>query len=107
MFDRTGFARVADCYNDLKDLDSIDWDLFHESPRMDGYCKYWNSRVDNPRYIRRKETRQAEFLVHEQVPVRLMNGIGVYNAEKAADVRKILDKAEIDIPVEVKAAWYF
>lgn len=107
FYDHNATLDFADCYNDLDDLDNIDWDLFYESPRMDGYCKYWNSRVDNPRYIRRKETRQAEFLVHRQVPLRLMKSIGVYSAEQAAGVRKILDKAEIHIPVEVKPAWYF
>jgi len=107
FYDYNATLDFADCYNDLKDLDKVDWDLFYESPRRDGYCAYWFSTASNPRYIRRMETRQAEFLVHKQVPLDLMNCIGVYSEAKVADVKKILGQAKIDIPVEVKTAWYY
>lgn len=63
--------------------------------------------MNNPKYIRRMETRQAEFLVHKSVPLNLMNCVGVYSPEKAAEVQEIFDDADIDIPVEVKTAWYY
>jgi hypothetical protein len=107
FYDHNATLDYANCYSDLKDLDKIDWDLFHESPRLDGYCTYWFSTANNPRYIRRMETRQAEFLVHRGFPLDLMNCVGVYNEEKASEVREILDEAGIDIPVEVKQAWYY
>lgn len=97
----------ADCYSNLRDLDKIDWDLFYERPRLDGYCAYWFSTVNNPKYIRRMETRQAEFLVHKGVPLNLVDCVGVYSEEKAAEVREIFDDADIDIAVEVKDAWYY
>jgi ssDNA thymidine ADP-ribosyltransferase, DarT len=68
---------------------------------------YWFSTVNNPRYIRRMETRQAEFLVHKGIPLNLMNSVGVYSPEQAEEVRKVFDDADIEIPVEVKTAWYF
>lgn len=107
FYDYNATLSIATCYNDLKDLDKIDWELFHEAPQMDGYCKYFNSRIDNPRYIRRKETRQAEFLVHQSVPLNLIQLVGVYSAAKAEQVQKVFDEAKIKIAVEVKAAWYF
>ena len=107
FYDFNATLDISTCYSDLEDLDEIDWPLFYESPRFDGYCKYWNSRVDNPRYIRRKETRQAEFLVHKSVPLNLIKCVGVYNQEKAEQVQEIFEKADIDIPVEVKTAWYY
>ncbi len=53
------------------------------------------------------ETRQAEFLVHQSVPLNLMDVVGVYSPEKAAEVQEIFDDAKINIPVEVKTAWYY
>jgi hypothetical protein len=53
------------------------------------------------------ETRQAEFLVHKSVPLELMEMVGVYSAAKAAEVKEIFDDADIEIPVEVKSAWYY
>ena len=107
FYDYNATLDISTCYSNLRDLDKIDWDLFHESPRMDGYCKYWHSRVDNPKYILRMETRQAEFLVHKSVPLNLIPIVGAYSAAKAAEVQEILDDADIDIPVEVKSTWYY
>lgn len=107
FYDYNATLGIATCYSHLRDLDKIDWELFHESPRMDGYCKYWNSRVDNPRYIRRMETRQAEFLVYERVPLNLMETVGVYSESKAAEVAEIFDEAGVELQVEVKSAWYY
>ena len=107
FYDYNATLSIATCYSRLRDLDKIDWELFHESPRMDGYCKYWNSRVDNPRYIRRMETRQAEFLVHKGVPLKLVETVGVYTASKAAEVREIFDEVGVELQVEVKSAWYY
>ncbi len=107
FYDYNATLGIATCYSRLRDLDKIDWELFHEPPRMDGYCKYWNSRMDNLRYIRRMETRQAEFLVHKGVPLNLMETVGVYSASKAEEVREIFDEAGVELQVEVKSAWYY
>jgi hypothetical protein len=107
FYDYNATLGIATCYNDLKDLNKIDWQLFHESPHMDGYCKYWNSRLDNPRYVRRQETRQAEFLIHRKVPLKLMTMVGAYNEAKAAEVRQIFDQGGVKLRVETKQEWYF
>ncbi len=107
FYDYNATLSISTCYSNLKDLDKIDWPLFFESPLLDGYCKYWNSRMDNPKYTLRMETRQAEFLVHDNVPLKLVERVGVYDQAKATDVRKILATAKINIPVEVKPNWYY
>jgi hypothetical protein len=106
FYDHNATLNFAKCFKNLADLDKIDWALFFEDPRLDGYCQYYFDNVNNPRYIRRKATRQAEFLVHKTFPLALMDCVGVYSKEKAAEVEEIFDDAGIDIPVEVKTAWY-
>jgi uncharacterized protein Usg len=98
---------IAECFNDIDQFIRIDWDLFFESPRLDGYCRYWNSKMDNPRYVLRMETRQAEFLVHEAVPLNLIRGIGAFNEAKAQEVRTILAAARVTLPVQAMPGWYF
>lgn len=105
-YDHNATLNFAKCFKNLADLDKIDWDLFFEAPRLDGYCQYYFDNMNNPRYTRRKASRQAEFLVHKTFPLSLMVCVGVYSKEKAAEVEEIFDDADIDIPVEVKPAWY-
>lgn len=107
FYDHNATLDYADCYNNLRDLDKIDWNLFYEAPRLDGYCQFWFSTANNPKYIRRMETRQAEFLVHQIVPLNLVTCAGVHSEEKAEAVRQMLEDKDIDIPVEVKRDWYF
>ncbi|HKV28848.1 MAG TPA: DUF4433 domain-containing protein [Candidatus Acidoferrales bacterium] len=107
FYDCNATLDIATCYNDVKDMDKIDWDLFLENPQMDGYCKYWHNVVNKPRYVRRQETRQAEFLVHQSVPLKLMTMVGAYNKAKADEVSQIFDEAGIRLQVEAKPEWYF
>jgi ssDNA thymidine ADP-ribosyltransferase DarT-like protein len=107
FYDHNATVAIATCYCDVKDLDKIEWSLFFEAPRLDGYCKYWHNVMSNPRYVKRMETRQAEFLVYKSVPLALMSGAGVYNEEKATEVRRIFEEAGIDLRVEAKPSWYF
>jgi hypothetical protein len=107
FYDYNATLGIATCYNDLKDLNKIDWPLFHENPCLDGYCKYWNSRRDNARYVLRQETRQAEFLIHRKFPLKLMSMVGAYNEAKADEVRQIFDQTGVKLRVEAKPEWYF
>jgi ssDNA thymidine ADP-ribosyltransferase, DarT len=97
----------AECLDELAELEKIDWPLFFEEPRIDGYCKYWNSRLDSSKYAQRMETRQAEFLVYREVPLEIFEIIGVCNESKANEVRAILKSAGMDLPVKVKPGWYY
>jgi ssDNA thymidine ADP-ribosyltransferase, DarT len=53
------------------------------------------------------ETRQAEFLVHGAVPLKLFVGVGTYNEYKAAEVRAIFQGAGVRCPVKAKSGWYY
>jgi ssDNA thymidine ADP-ribosyltransferase, DarT len=107
FYDYNATLGISTCYSEVNDLGKINWELFHEPPRMDGYCKYWNSVLDNPKYVLRQETRQAEFLIHKSVPLKLITMVGAYNEAKAAEVCQIFDEAEVNLPVEARPNWYF
>lgn len=107
FYDYNATLGIATCYSDVKDLGKIDWDLFHEAPCLDGYCRYWNSDLSKPRYVLRKETRHAEFLIHKSVPLKLITMVGAYNEAKAAEVNQVFDEAGIELQVEAKPEWYF
>lgn len=98
---------IAECFNSMSDLDKIDWPLFFEPPQIAGFCKFWFSTVTNPRYALRMETRQAELLVHESLPLALCQGIGTYNEVKAEEVRILLAQTGVELPVKAKPGWYF
>ncbi len=38
----------AEFFNDPKDLDKIDWELFLNQPKLAGYCKYWHNPIRSP-----------------------------------------------------------
>ena len=67
----------AEFFNDLNRLDQIDWQIFFEMPQLEGYCKFWNSRPVPAHHSLRQESRMAEFLVHQQVPIAAISEIGV------------------------------
>jgi hypothetical protein len=107
FFDMNATLDFSTPYNDLAKLDAVSWDLLTEAPRMDGFCQYWNSRQDNPRYAMRMEKRQAEFLVKESVGMNRILRIGVINQAKQAEVREILHTAGIELQVDIMTEWYF
>ncbi len=83
-------------YEDLRDLDKIDWAIMRE--------KYWRDTVDDPDRSRR---RQSEFLVHGFFPWNLVHTIGVINRAMAAEVGTILAGSAHQPEVSVKPEWYY
>lgn len=89
-------ATISDFYNDLTDLNQVDWNLVKE--------KMWaNTDTDYDR-IRRK---QAEFLIKEYVPVNCIDGIGVYNERSKGIVETIINRLNLSIPVKIKNEFYY
>ena len=107
FYDRNATLAFSTAYTDLARLDSIAWDLLTEAPQLDGYCKYWQNNVSNPRYADRMEKRQAEFLIKNKVPLNQFTRLGVINEQRAIEVNAILAKAGVELPVEVINDWYF
>ena len=107
FYDLNATLAWSSSFTDLADLDKIAWDLLCEAPALDGYCKYWQSKLDHPRYSDRMERRQAEFLVKDAVPLVNFTCVGVIDMEHRELVHSILDQAGVKLPVVVKPEWYF
>lgn len=94
-------------FSDLSQLDEIAWDLLHEQPQLDGFCKYWMSKHTPERYVQRREIRQAEFLVHGRLPLAAITQIGVRNENMEARVRAALVGTNWRPAIERHPGWYF
>jgi hypothetical protein len=98
---------IAQFFDDLGHLREIDWGIFFEPPLLGGYCKYWNNRPQSRRHVRRQESRQAEFLVHQRVPIGAISLIGVRTAEGEARIRAALAGAGWEPELRIEPAWYY
>ena len=101
-------VKYATFYENLKDLDKINWDLFFEEPLKGGYCKYFNNRPE-PQYIKRSETRNAEFLIKDKVFITDKEhfSIAVKSDKIKNEVEKLLKETNINIDVIIEKDWYF
>lgn len=86
----------SDFYNDLSDINQVDWSIMKE--------KFWNDTVDDPD---RKRRRQAEFLIHQFIGLEHFLGIAVRNKKMKENVDDILSKHSIELPVLIKPDYYF
>lgn len=105
--DRNASMAYTNFDSNLRELGNlVSWDLITASPNMDGFCKYWHDDPANG-HPDRKERRQAEFLVHQQVPISVFKRIGVYNHAALTHVRHIVQQAGLNLPVTIMPDWYF
>lgn len=105
--DHQAVCSYAIFYNNLDDLDKIDWELFFETPLIGGYCKYFKNDIFSERYCKRRESREAEFLIQDCVPLSLIQGIAVKTEKTKNSVECILKTSHINLCVYVKPEWYF
>lgn len=106
-------------FNHLSDLSKIDWFVINQDTSegmVGGFCRYWTPnkiengvRVPYDRYARRQETRQAEFLIRNEVPLDRIVKICVRTDTMRQMVYNLLIKYGIfdKIIVEIKPEWYF
>lgn len=83
-------------YNDLRNLNQIDWECIQHS-------NFGKSDGDYDRQRR----YQAEFLVYEQVPTTCIESVNVYTAEMQKWAEKEISKAGLKIPVNVQKYYFF
>jgi hypothetical protein len=84
-------------YDDLQELDTaIDWDIMA--------AKYWRDTLEDGD---RKRRRQAEFLVHQEVPWSLIRGIWVMDAAIADEVNQILRQFGQTMTARLRPHWYY
>ncbi len=96
--DGHGLATFTNWYEDLADLDKVDWDLVGE--------RYWADRPDDNDRQRRK---QAEFLVWQSLDWSLIEGIRVLNHTAKAAVEAVLAQhpGQPHPAVEIGQQWYY
>lgn len=83
-------SRAADFYNDLDQLDQLNWDAIG--------AKTWPSCRDH---------KMAEFLMHEGFPWELIRGIGVYSEGIGRRAMAAFGTATHRPQVRVKREWYY
>ena len=83
-------------YDDLVNLDKVDWPLME--------AKYWRDTLDD---MDRKRRRQAEFLVHGSMPWELIAEIIVMKKSVEGKVREILIREGDTTPVQTRRSWYY
>jgi hypothetical protein len=96
--DGHGLATFTNWYDDLAQLDQVDWDLVG--------ARYWADQPDDNDRQRRK---QAEFLVWQSVDWALIQSIGVLDYQVKATVEDVLE-GHPDRPhprVGVRPEWYY
>ena len=105
FYDRNATTAYASDYTEIDKLSTaINWQLILEPPTLDGYCKDF---YDNESYPNRRQQRQAEFLIKNQVPLNWFIKIGVANQQTCQKVVSVLQQYNINLNVAVTTDWYF
>lgn len=94
--DSHAYMNEATAYNDLQDLDKIDWPLLNSR----------NFRKD-PEDPGKQGRYQAEALIHRHVPVEALLGIVCYNQARRDAIKAEVERRDLEIPVKVLPKWYF
>jgi hypothetical protein len=94
--DGHGIMMFTEFFDDLAQLDKIDWEVIKS--------KYWKDTADNPD---RKRRRQAEFLVHEFCTWDVISEIGVMTPSMKIKVENLLVTSRYKPVVKVRAQWYY
>lgn len=96
--DGHGIAACTEWFDDLGDLNRVDWDMVYET--------YW---ADNREEMGRQRRKQAEFLVHKSCDWSLIHEIGVLDDGAKTNAEGVL--AEFPKPlrrdVRVRREWYY
>ena len=91
-------ATLTDWFDDLTDLDLVDWDMVYE--------RYWR---DNLNDMDRQRRKQAEFLIHRFCAWGVIQEIAVVNTAMKAKVEQIMARFPTDQRrvVRIRPAWYY
>lgn len=76
-------------YNDIADIDAVDWDAVKAE-------RWQNTEDDNDK----KRKKQAEFLVKEHVPVECISKIVVYNELRKTYFEELVEQNNLEITVK-------
>lgn len=94
--DSHAYYMWANFYNDLSDLDKIDWNILqHRDFKRD---------QDDPAKF---ERYQAEALIYKHMPAQGLLGIICYTDQLKLEIEQHLQQRNLELPVYVRPGWYF
>ncbi len=98
--DGNAAKKISEFYNDITDLDKLDWHSITTTDFKDD-----NADGDPDR----KRKKHAEFLIRNHVPIEYIQGIVVYNQERHDYVAALVQQYNRNITVHVnpKKQFYF
>jgi hypothetical protein len=94
--DRHAKLDTANFFNDVDDLDQIDWLILQN--------RDFKRDPDDPEKV---ERYQAEALVHNHVPVDAFPGIVCYTDTVKNQIVQLVDNNGVDLKVSKQVGWYF
>jgi len=96
--DGHGIASYTKWFDDLRELQKLDWDTI--------YANIWKDTVDD---MDRQRRKQAEFLVHRKCDWELIERIAVINDRVKSKVNEIMANFPESArpPVIVKPEWFY
>lgn len=96
--DGHGIAAFTRWYDDLADLDKVDWDMV--------YQRYWKDDIND---MDRQRRKQAEFLVHRFCDWSLIQEIAVIDQKMKTRVERVLTQvpSRHQPPVTTRPDWYY
>ena len=96
--DGHGIAAFTSWFDDLSQLDKVDWNMV--------YQRYWSDNIND---MDRQRRKQAELLIHRFCPWDLIGEIGVINTAMQTRVQTILSQypQKLHRPVTVRPNWYY
>lgn len=96
FYDGHAYNILSNCYNDMQDLENIDWQTIK--------AKSWYNREGD---MDKKRRKQAEFLIHKSFPWSAIKGICTVNNSAKQKVEQILQSKNISRKVIVKKTFYY
>ena len=90
--DRNAGAHYTQFYNNFGQLSAINWNAVQSSDFRDSQIK---------------DGKQAEFLLHESMPVHLIERIGVHNSAIRQQVAEILGNINPAPTISIEPTWYY
>lgn len=93
--DRHAYTDLANFYNDLEDLEVIDWEKIQD-----------RDFKRNPEDPERFERYQAEALVYRRVPVDALIGVVCYSDPVKSEVVDLANELDIQIDIRKLPQWY-
>ena len=95
--DGHAIMQYSDFYDDLSALESsIDWAIMEN--------KYWKGTQEDKDRERR---RQAEFLIYQFCPWKLITKIGVIDSTTKFQVEEILANFNYQLQIDIRYHWYY